>query len=402
MKTQRRRFVGSLTITLAIGAMLGGSLWAGKGGKGSKGGGDSKLAGTIYFQDNAPGFSGPQGVVQVMGMKADGSGKFLALPAGITGPPSSLTYGENGDRWWLTLAKVPDWPDELETAFHTELFAIPPEPGQPDGLEPVQITDLFDSDCGDSENQYPVAIESGWVRWSNDGLDNDGLDSDASFKGHDYRDNTNNIYRLPVKEASGDVFPSQCLPYGLEDLELVLKSSLAMDDEGRAMHVDGFDWSPDGTQLALFVGYTLVDLERDPRPELPVILYVKTVGGDPTDLGSPIWTGVWSYGGWLDWSPDGSRIAFVGWARPDSYGAVWTIAPDGSAADHVLSIKSRDDFRYPCWSPDSKQIALTVIRGFNYPWDKYIATCPAHGGGVTLLTRDLDVATGKAPVAWVP
>jgi Tol biopolymer transport system component len=109
---------------------------------------------------------------------------------------------------------------------------------------------------------------------------------------------------------------------------------------------NGFAWSPDSRSLAFGA--------RDPSTDRDV-LYIAAADGsalDPFDLhlqGGGICSGdCWAGEDAVDWSPDGSTIAY---SLDDD---IWTVHPDGSGATQLLA--DDRDFGRPQWSPTGEQL----------------------------------------------
>jgi dipeptidyl aminopeptidase/acylaminoacyl peptidase len=94
----------------------------------------------------------------------------------------------------------------------------------------------------------------------------------------------------------------------------------------------------------------------------------------------------------LDWSPDGSRLAFVSDRDDHSFIAVYSVA---SGAVTYLD-PSTDQDRNPTWSADSTRIAFLRI-----PTDKNALLFVAHRTAVPWSIRVADVATGKGREVWL-
>jgi Tol biopolymer transport system component len=124
-------------------------------------------------------------------------------------------------------------------------------------------------------------------------------------------------------------------------------------------------WSPDGTRLA-FLG----------RGGLFV-----------WDLASATWRTIVA-GGEPAWSPDGSRIAYV--ANVGSGVGLWTMTPDGNDR-RQLSPDGTDD-HHPSWSPDGQRIAFARITSDN----SEIYVMNADGSGATNLTRHQAIDSSPA------
>ena len=95
------------------------------------------------------------------------------------------------------------------------------------------------------------------------------------------------------------------------------------------------------------------------------------------------------------WSPDGSRIAFVGF-RSGRVGDIFTIGPDGRGERRLTSTAGHEDM--PSWSPDGSKIAFVRHTG-DALVDFHIFVMNADGSGQVQLTRD--GAPNFAPT-WSP
>ncbi len=182
--------------------------------------------------------------------------------------------------------------------------------------------------------------------------------------------------------------------------------------------VGAFQWSPDGTRL--------VCLSRtgpsDQRPELADrsdVRHYRTMSYKFNDTGwyddkrSHLWvvdvkTGaakqITSGDDWNDtdpqWSPDGTRIAFVsdrtGKAFEQSRNTdVWVISADGGPLTKISAHDEPD--RGPRWSPDGKSIAFVGSeRETSHP---KIWIAPSGGGPAQLAASNLDLIPGE--MDWI-
>jgi len=140
----------------------------------------------------------------------------------------------------------------------------------------------------------------------------------------------------------------------------------------RITNIPGFeyqpDWTADGTKLVLRVD--------DGSGRAGGVWSVNADGSDPVDLvkrsGVP--------GGAADWSPDGTKIAFVGKRLGERFG-IYVMNADGS--DPIRLTIQAYEAQYPDWSPDGARIAFTIVQGGQF--DIYVMN--ADGSGLRQLTR---------------
>ena len=97
------------------------------------------------------------------------------------------------------------------------------------------------------------------------------------------------------------------------------------------------------------------------------------------------------------WSPSGGRIAFHIYSSAVVYGAISTIAPDGSAYKVVVKARAGYGVSSPSWSPDSANILYT--QSFDNATSTYdVYRVSATGGSQVNLTPDLPGFPSS--VAW--
>jgi len=133
------------------------------------------------------------------------------------------------------------------------------------------------------------------------------------------------------------------------------------DGEHFSTSFSGLAWSPDSRSLAfvLTTGYHYGGVQSQ--------LWLSTVASRPLYSGEVI--------GQPSWSPDGSRIAFSGWASRKGY----IIDADGSNLQEVL-----DSADQPVWSPDSQSLAYVVLDANRQSVG--LAVARADGSGQRRLT----------------
>jgi uncharacterized protein (TIGR01244 family) len=111
--------------------------------------------------------------------------------------------------------------------------------------------------------------------------------------------------------------------------------------------------------------------------------------------------GAFTVGG-FDWSPDGKEIAFDHAINPDpssSGTADISVVSVADAKIRPLVTQSGPD-NHPAWSPDGTKIAFSsaMANPFNYYSNSHIAVVPAAGGTITDLTKAFDESPGL--IAW--
>ena len=98
----------------------------------------------------------------------------------------------------------------------------------------------------------------------------------------------------------------------------------------------GLEWSPDGTRLAFSDNYDIHILSADGNPP-------RKVTSDTSGNGSPAW------------SPDGSKIAFSG--SKNQVQGIFVINADGSGASQRIGEEASYD---PSWSPDGRRLVIVA------------------------------------------
>jgi TolB protein len=141
-------------------------------------------------------------------------------------------------------------------------------------------------------------------------------------------------------------------------------------------------WSPDGSKL-VFVG-----VGADGSGKLEIM---NADGSGRAQISSGSNALILSPA----WSPDGQRILFLKAERGQRF-HLWTIAPDGSAGRDLLDTNTDTDSGRPVWSPDGTAIAYAeLIDGETQLWvtdtggeqPHRLTSWPHYGG---------------APIAWQP
>ena len=328
---------------IAIGALAGlllagGAAWAGKPGGG---GGGPVDTGTIYFS------VATGSTYQIYAMNPNGTGK-TALPVyspSYDGPadPSHALHG--GHRWFLIRLDVP--------GANREFFAI-----RDDGTS-VRLTYTTPDVAVTTVAKWgPQDTTIAW--YQRRGTMSDGVCvADVAFDG------AGNVAGL-VSTPNAPAIPS---PAG-------------------ASGTGGFDWSPDGTRLAM-----------SDRFEAPSQHYVLRTVNLATLASVTLVTG--SNGDALQtppaWSPDGVSIAY------DTWRDLRAINADGTN-DHLVeaggySGSTYTTFTSPRWSPNGVNLAFQYGVSRNGSGRRDVGRCVPTGGAVTNLSSDL-ASTTCLVIGW--
>jgi dipeptidyl aminopeptidase/acylaminoacyl peptidase len=179
--------------------------------------------------------------------------------------------------------------------------------------------------------------------------------------------------------------------------------------------VNAFQWSPDGKRFVAVSRLGPTD-EVAPSSRKSDVRHYKHISYKFNDTGwfddkrSHLWV-IDAAGGkdkqitsgddWNDtdpqWSPDGSRIAFVsdrsGREYDDSHNKdVWVMSADGGALTKISDHAFDDDL--PRWSPDGKQI-LFAGRTARRQFPKLYVAASTGGPASKLIADDLDLIPGN-------
>ncbi|MGC0416475.1 serine hydrolase [Embleya sp. AB8] len=131
--------------------------------------------------------------------------------------------------------------------------------------------------------------------------------------------------------------------------------------------------SPDGTQVV----YTLVGVDADADRNTRSLWRVPTSGGEPARLtegpadGSP------------DWSPDGTRVAFL--RAVDGPPQLWVLPADGGEARQLTRLPLGAG--RPVWSPDGSRIAFAAVVDMHAAPDEDDAARTARASAPLVIDR---------------
>jgi Tol biopolymer transport system component len=148
--------------------------------------------------------------------------------------------------------------------------------------------------------------------------------------------------------------------------------SMRPDGSGRRLIARGGGapvYSPDGRRISFL---------RQGR------LWVARAGGEDA---RPLTPKDW-YAGNQEWSPAGTRLAFVRSARKGIWSALYTVRPDGSGPVRLVKAPTIINLSSGAWAPNGKAIAYTQVRFNSKPQvrifrDGRIATFVKVGGDAT-------------------
>jgi len=184
-------------------------------------------------------------------------------------------------------------------------------------------------------------------------------------------------------------YDQECVALSSASGEQVCAEIWVMNADASQQHKIGMgtspDWSPDGTRIAFVV-------PRTEDGESHNYLHIMNADGSGVE---PLRGAA---GTVPNWSPDGTRIAFAS-EHQDSYGctAIWIWEVDGPAVGNVQSPGCYNYF--PDWSPDGTHLVFGSTRGYN-TLDYGIYVARADGSGVRRLTPQWDGSEPRA--ALVP
>jgi Tol biopolymer transport system component len=150
-----------------------------------------------------------------------------------------------------------------------------------------------------------------------------------------------------------------------------------------AAHPFSLDWSPDGRRLAYA---TAIGPGAAATEWRNVGLHVLD-----TATGRHALRRLNCFANAIDWSPDGSRLAYA------CYGTIFFIPSDLSASPRALRTGKYASASSPSWSPDGLQIVFALREGRGAVPPAIYTTRVTAGGGATRVF----VARGWAP-AWSP
>jgi Tol biopolymer transport system component len=172
----------------------------------------------------------------------------------------------------------------------------------------------------------------------------------------------------------------------------VLRAAAPTDSEWRALTANGRSrspsWSPEGTRIA-YVGPATVAGQNQ-------IYVINAGGGEPVRLTQAE--------GWYStprWSPDGTRLTFSYWAAAGN-SDVFIVNADGSGLTNVTQNAAYDG--EPNWSPDGTRLAFVSDRNRadNNTYRSDVFVVDVNGGNVRSLTATWFGRTYASGPVWSP
>jgi Tol biopolymer transport system component len=131
------------------------------------------------------------------------------------------------------------------------------------------------------------------------------------------------------------------------------------------------DWSPDGTRIAFL----------SDRNGIWNLYVMNADGSDVQQVTEYEQDGI----DWIDWSPTGDEIAFTYHSTPNDGipPRIFGIRPDGTALRQIVGFDGEDMVREPAWAPDGKKLYFTR----NVPGDIFIWEINADGSGLRQVSN---------------
>jgi Tol biopolymer transport system component len=138
--------------------------------------------------------------------------------------------------------------------------------------------------------------------------------------------------------------------------------------------VDGISWSPDGSEIA----FGAVDIDENYETFMHSEVWVMSADGSELRVADPGLASAWQ----PSWSPDGTKIAFLGcpesgYNRAGCSYDVYVMGANGSDPVQLTDTPERFSELSPVWSPDGTKIAF--LRNTETPPE--ILTVDADGSG---------------------
>lgn len=165
---------------------------------------------------------------------------------------------------------------------------------------------------------------------------------------------------LPVRSATLDK-----IAYVKDDAIWVMDSDGTGDHQvsspGLADHDLEPAWSPDGSKIAFARLIWKI-------PSQSVIMVINSDGTNPQQVTNPTYSSLYESDSWPTWSPDGTKIAFerdiattsigVGVGDGGESSAIWVVNADGTNEQQLTSPSEYEWDSQPDWSPDGTKIAF--------------------------------------------